>query len=101
MITRPIFEVGAVLMDQLSGRLLLSVLVGIIAFGSTTTAAGISYSYDKLGRVTTAVYDTGVCIAYSYDPNGNRTSQTNTISGAPVSPIWGSGVWGCFSWTPQ
>lgn len=89
------------LIHRVSKRLLLSSLLVLAASGSATTAAGISYSYDALGRVTTALYDTGVCVAYSYDPNGNRTSQTNTISGAPVSPIWGSGVWGCFSWTPQ
>lgn len=64
----------------------------------TATGAGVFYTYDALGRITTAQYDNGVCIAYGYDANGNRTSQTNTISGMPVMPTWGSGVWGCFQW---
>lgn len=53
----------------------------------------VSYTYDALGRVTTASYDTGVCILYSYDANGNRLSETInvTVSGA-------TGVWGCFNW---
>src|ERR1700688_4544520 len=58
----------------------------------------VLFSYDPLGRVTTALYDNGLCIAYGYDASGNRTAQTNTISSAPESPTWGSGVWGCFSW---
>ena len=85
-------------------------------------AADVSYGYDPLGRVTTALYDNGLCIVYTYDANGNRTSQTNyappqtppPLWGSPTSwgnfnwnsapqwPVWGSGaVWGCFKWTPQ
>lgn len=59
----------------------------------------VKYTYDPLGRVTTALYDNGTCIAYTYDANGNRTAQSFTTSGTPASPIWGSGVWGCFPWT--
>lgn len=64
-------------------------------------AGNASFTYDLVGRVTTALYDNGSCVAYSYDANGNRTSQTNTISGAPESATWGSGVFGCFNWTSQ
>lgn len=59
------------------------------------------FTYDPVGRVTTALYDNGLCVAYGYDANGNRTSQTNTISAAPELPTWGTGVLGCFKWTPQ
>ena len=76
----------------------LFVLLGVLIPGATD--ASVSYTYDKLGRVTSALYDNGLCIAYANDANGNRTSQTNTISAAPESPIWGSGVWGCFTWSP-
>ena len=65
------------------------------------SATGASYTYDQLGRLTTALYSNGTCIAYAYDANGNRTSQSITASGAPESPNWGSGVWGCFLWTHQ
>jgi YD repeat-containing protein len=62
-------------------------------------AASVAYTYDLLGRVTTALYDNGTCIIYSYDAAGNRTSQTNTTGGAPVTATWGTGTWGCFKWT--
>jgi YD repeat-containing protein len=77
---------------------LLSLIGALVP--SSVDASG-SYSYDMLGRLTTALYDNGTCVAYAYDANGNRTSQTITLSGAPTSPVWGSGIWGCFSWTPQ
>jgi len=95
----------------------LSLLAGQIPF----SAEGATYyEYDPLGRLTTALYDNGLCVVYSYDANGNRTSQTNyetpqvspalwgaetwgsfVWSSAPQWPVWGSGaVWGCFKWTP-
>lgn len=74
-------------------------VVGILVSGSANASA--YYGYDPLNRVTTALYDNGVCVVYAYDANGNRTSQTNTASGPSESPTWGSGVWGCFSWTSQ
>ncbi len=74
-------------------------LLGLF-IAAAAEAAGVTYSYDFVGRVTTAVYDNAVCIVYGYDANGNRLSQTNTSGGTPVSPVWGSGKWGCFFWTP-
>jgi YD repeat-containing protein len=57
------------------------------------TNGSVAYTYDALGRVTTASYDTGVCILYSYDPNGNRLSETINVTAAGTT-----GVWGCFNW---
>ena len=83
-------------------KALLSIaLLALLGISIPLGAVGsVVYTYDPLGRVTTGLYDNGLCIAYAYDANGNRTAQTNTISSAPESPTWGSGVWGCFSWTP-
>jgi uncharacterized protein RhaS with RHS repeats len=53
----------------------------------------VAYTYDALGRVTTASYDTGVCIVYKYDANGNRISETINVTAAGAT-----GVWGCFNW---
>jgi hypothetical protein len=75
------------------------VLLGLLT-AAGVKAASVAYSYDFVGRVTTAVYDNALCIVYAYDANGNRSSQTNTSGGTPVSPVWGSGTWGCFFWTP-
>ena len=80
------------------GALIFFAFAVLVPSGSIASAI---YTYDQLGRLTTAFYDNGVCVAYAYDANGNRTSQINTLGGTPASPIWGSGVWGCFSWTPH
>jgi len=76
-------------------------LLAIAAIGAAAATVSATYTYDPVGRLTTALYDNGTCVAYGYDAAGNRTLQTNTIGGAPVSPTWGSGVWGCFPWTSQ
>lgn len=76
--------------------LMTAALVLLAALVADASAAGVSYTYDQLGRVTTAIYDNGLCVAYGYDAAGNRTTQTNA---SPGSPAWGSGAYGCFSWT--
>jgi YD repeat-containing protein len=76
----------------------VTLVVGLFASGGR--AANVSFTYDPAGRVTTAVYDNGTCIAYAYDASSNRMSQTNTVFGAPQPLVWGTGVWGCASWTP-
>ncbi|MBF0562950.1 MAG: RHS repeat protein [Alphaproteobacteria bacterium] len=54
----------------------------------------VLYTYDALGRVTVATYDTGVCVNYSYDANGNRTSQSVSLIGTWGCFLWGSVPWG-------
>jgi YD repeat-containing protein len=69
------------------------------AIGAFTLAyaanGSVAYSYDALGRITTASYDTGVCVIYSYDPNGNRLSETINVTTGGAT-----GMWGCFNWNP-
>jgi YD repeat-containing protein len=61
----------------------------------------VQYTYDPLGRVTTAVNAAaGICTTYSYDLNNNRTAQATTSGGSQVTAVWGSGVWGCAPWSP-
>lgn len=79
----------------------LAALLMIFANSASAASASVTYTYDLLGRITTATYDNGVCVAYAYDAVGNRTAQTNTQSSAAQTPIWGAGNWGCFQWTAQ
>ncbi|MGK6305739.1 hypothetical protein [Variovorax sp. DT-64] len=47
------------------------------------SAGSVSYSYDALGRLASAVYSDGsstTTITYSYDAAGNRTSVAATSS---------------------
>lgn len=83
-------------------RLALIALCSVLAAGAWFVAepkraaaanGSVVYTYDALGRLTTASYDTGVCLIYTYDPAGNRTSQAIRISGSGST-----GYWGCFNW---
>lgn len=80
---------------------LQSLLLALSMVAAPGEAAGgsVVYTYDLNGRLTTALYDNGVCVTYSYDPNGNRLSRNVLASGAPNTPVWGTGVLGCFQWT--
>jgi YD repeat-containing protein len=82
-------------------RLALGLVLALVAAQPATAANGsVAYTYDPLGRITTASYDTGVCVIYMYDANGNRLSQTVNVS-TGNAPTWGFGIWGCFQWTPH
>lgn len=70
------------------------VLLGMAVTDPALSANGsVAYTYDALGRLKTASYDTGVCIAYAYDANGNRLSEKILVTTAGST-----GVWGCFNW---
>jgi YD repeat-containing protein len=79
-------------------RLVASVLTVVGVLLPNAASGSADYSYDPVGRLATVRYDNGLCVAYAYDQNGNRTSQANTTSGAVAT--WGTGLWGCFKWTP-
>jgi hypothetical protein len=76
---------------------LVGLSLGLCLLVADASGSGVAFTYDLSGRVTQALYDNCMRITYSYDASGNRTAQVNAIAN---SPIWGSGVWGCFSWTP-
>jgi hypothetical protein len=79
---------------------ILCALCAASAVGAFTLAyaanGSVAYTYDPLGRVTTASYDTNVCIIYTYDANGNRLSETIHVTANNTT-----GVWGCFNWNPS
>jgi YD repeat-containing protein len=63
-----------------------------------TAEAATVYLYDPQGRLTATIYDSGVCVTYSYDADGNRTSSVVSLS-ATGSLTWGAGLWGCRTWS--
>jgi YD repeat-containing protein len=73
---------------------LATLAAGALAVANAANGS-VAYSYDALGRVTTASYDTGVCIVYKYDANGNRISETINVAAGGGGT---TGVWGCFNW---
>jgi YD repeat-containing protein len=78
-------------------------LVSSVATSAIAANGSVTYTYDALGRVATASYDTGVIVIYSYDANGNRTQQvinvntgnlTWTLTHTPcTSNCWGAALW--------
>ncbi len=97
------------------GTALFPIMLFIVAgtfvyFGGLVPAraanGSVTYAYDALGRILSESYDTGVVIVYTYDANGNRTSQTinvntttgplcwDTTSGSCTTNQWDMGLWG-------
>jgi YD repeat-containing protein len=46
---------------------------------TNTVAAGISYNYDSLNRLTNVDYGNGSVISYTYDAAGNRLTYSGSI----------------------
>jgi len=87
--------------EHIAGGAVAAALLLTVSASAHAASASITYGYDELGRVTTALYDNGTCIVYTYDAVGNRTSQTNSTAAGPQTPIWGTGSWGCFQWAAE
>jgi hypothetical protein len=55
-------------------RSILTIAAALLALLAAPSAvAGVTYTYDTLGRLSVAAYDNGKEIDYHYDPAGNRT----------------------------
>jgi YD repeat-containing protein len=79
-------------------------LLSASALDAAVAANGsVLYTYDALGRILTATYDTGVIVIYTYDSNGNRLSQTINVNTATLTwtatatpctaNCWGQSLW--------
>jgi YD repeat-containing protein len=69
-------------------RAFLIAALGYISF-ATVAQAGVTYTYDTLGRLSTAAYDNGKTITYNYDNAGNRIQVATAATphmGAVVKP---------------
>lgn len=84
--------------------LVAMMMISVAGLRPATAANGsVTYTYDALGRVSTASYDTNVIVIYTYDANGNRTAQTINLNTATLTwtatatpctmNCWGAGLW--------
>ena len=82
----------------------VALMIAVAAIRPATAGNGsVTYTYDALGRVSTASYDTNVIIIYTYDANGNRTAETINLNTATLTwtatatpcttNCWGAGLW--------
>lgn len=51
---------------------------------SSASAQSVSYSYDGVGRLRSAIYVDGKVVVYEYDDAGNRTERV--VSGEDLTP---------------
>ncbi len=80
-----------------------ALLCAVLLSPASAATGGVVYTYDALGRVSSASYDTGIIIIYSYDANGNRTQQIINVNTAGLtwsagsipctSNCWGGALW--------
>jgi len=65
-----------------------SVALVLLLTQAASAQQAITYTYDQLGRVSTATYAGGKQVIYRYDAAGNRTQQVvsaTTVNRAPVA----------------
>jgi YD repeat-containing protein len=62
-------------------------LTGITETGGGITWWGVSYTYDSLNRLSTAVSGSTWGLSFTYDGFGNRTAQTVTLGSGPSSSL--------------
>jgi YD repeat-containing protein len=79
------------------GVLALSIF-SLCAFPCTAQANGLVLLGPQLGSSLLLLLNSGShCTLFTYDPNGNRISQTNSTVGSGVV-VWGTDRYGCTLW---
>ena len=63
-------------------KTLFSTLFVLALSFTSVYAAGVSYEYDELNRLTKVIYDDGTTTSYAYDSAGNRTVVTESTTSA-------------------
>ncbi len=81
-----------------SGHVIAGAVAGLLLglLPASGALANVTYTYDSLGRLASAAYDSGVTLYYSYDLNGNRLTRVVQNNGAIA--VWGSFTWGLDHW---
>src|SRR5215210_7854108 len=71
---------------SLSIRVSVSLILGVFCnIGGRSTLAAEGYVYDDLGRLTQVRCGDGTAISFTYDPAGNRLSQTIFLSAPTIT----------------
>src|SRR5205085_298709 len=65
--------------------LIIIAVLCAVRLGFTQQSDTITYTYDKLNRLTGVIYTSGPSIIYTYDAAGNRTSVQ--VTGANSIPV--------------
>jgi hypothetical protein len=79
-------------------RVRLVAVLLIVNIASPAHASGLLLVGSDISGVLQVLINPNICIAYTYDLNGNRIAQINTGFGSGGA-TWGSATYGCFSWT--
>jgi RHS repeat-associated protein len=86
--THPYTQLGTytvtLTVNGLGGTDAQTATIRVVSQTYTTITRVIIYTYDKLYRLTGADYSSGEAFAYAYDPVGNRTVQTRTLTSTTV-----------------
>jgi YD repeat-containing protein len=62
----------------------LSCLLACLAFAATLSASDVVYGYDSSGRVTSATYDDGTVVSYTYDAASNLLGASTTLAASSI-----------------
>jgi hypothetical protein len=72
-------------------------LISMFASSAASAANGsVAYTYNSLGRLTTASYDTGVCLVHTYDAGwspANRDRKRRLRWASMAMLHWGAANW--------
>jgi RHS repeat-associated protein len=77
--TLAVEDSGGLFLEQPLDAFTLDAPAEPLAVQSSSTVV-IAYTYDPLNRLTAADYDNGVYFHYTYDPAGNRLTQTSSLN---------------------
>lgn len=84
--------------DKIFKKTFVCILGMQIAFATSAHANPVLALNSSISASLMILLNPNLCIAYSYDLNGNRISRSDVIYGAPGA-TWGSAIYACFDWT--
>lgn len=68
-----------------------------ILWAAPASAAGFWLTNTQLLLLMQSVASQNECVSYTFDKNGNVLTKVSQAHGSAA--VWGSSVFGCFSWT--